>query len=434
MDPIGFAFLFPIPLGPGSMGIYNPPSVSYDHRMKKTLYRYLLKELFPSFLLGLTGFTFVLLTGRILQLTELFVNKGIPLSYLLKLVYYLLPSFLVLTIPMATLLSVLTTFNRLSSDNEITALKASGVSLYQMTPPVAVLALLAFGATALLSIYALPRANQESRALLFQMASTKAHVGVKERVFNDDFEGLVLYVEKVLPHSDQWENVFISDSRSASETVTIVAPVGTVFSDPQAMTVTLRLRNGAMHKLGRKADAYQKIDFNAYDLRLDLKAAWRERPGAKKHPADMTLQELGNAIALLRAQNADTKPQWVKVHEKFSIPFACLVFGLIAVPLGVQARSYRSGKSMGFAWSLGVLLVYYLMTNTGTSLAERGAVLLEIGMWAPNTLLLALGLYLLAKAARESPVFFIVFLNRLVEKIRRTGERTLGAKKWRSRG
>lgn len=259
--------------------------------MKKTLYRYLLKELFPSFFLGLVGFTFVLLTGRILQLTELFVNKGIPLSYLLQLIYYLLPSFLVLTIPMATLLSVLTTFNRLSSDNETTALKASGVSLYQMTPPVAVLALVAFSATALLSIYALPKANHESRSLLYQMASTKAHVGVKERVFNDDFEGLVLYVEKVIPHSYQWENVFISDSRNASETVTIFAPEGSVLSDPLTMTVTLRLKNGAMHKLGRTPDSYQKIDFNAYDLRLDLKTAWREKPDAQKHPADMSLRK-----------------------------------------------------------------------------------------------------------------------------------------------
>ncbi len=74
--------------------------------MKWTLYRYLLKELFPSFLLGVVGFTFILLTGRILQLTELFVNKGIALSYLLRLLYYLLPSFLVLTIPMARMLSI----------------------------------------------------------------------------------------------------------------------------------------------------------------------------------------------------------------------------------------------------------------------------------------------------------------------------------------
>ena len=89
---------------------------------------------------------------------------------------------------------------------------------------------------------------------------------------------------------------------------------------------------------------------------------------------------------------------------------------------------------MGFAWSLGVLLVYYLMTNLGTSLAERGAVLLELGMWAPNALLLALGLYLLVKAARESPVFFIVFLNRLIEKIRRDRGTHPGIEKMEVRG
>jgi lipopolysaccharide export system permease protein len=401
--------------------------------MKKTLYRYLLKELFPSFILGLVGFTFVLLTGRILQLIELFVNKGIALSYLLRLVYYLIPSFLVLTIPMATLLSVLLTFNRLSSDNEVTALKASGVSLYQMTPPVAILAAVSFAATTLLSLYSLPQANHASRSLLFQMASTKAHAGVKERVFNDDFEGLVLYVEKIGPDPAEWQNVFLSDSRNPAETVSILAPQGTVLSDPQNMTVTLRLKNGAIHRLGNKPDSYQKIDFDRYDLRLDLKAAWRDRPEDKKHPADMSLPELARTIRLLRAQNADTRPQWVKVHEKFSIPFACLVFGLIAVPLGVQTRATRAGKSTGFAWSIGVLLIYYLCTNTGTSLAERGAVTLELGMWVPNLLFLGLGFYLLVKAAQESPVFFLVWLNRLVEKIRRGGESLLGPKKWGTR-
>ena len=114
--------------------------------MKRTLYLYFLKEIVPAFLIGLVGFTFILLTGRILQLTELFVNKGVPLVHPPPALF-LLPSFLVLTIPMATLLSILLTFNRLSSDNEITALKASGVSLYQMIPPVLAFALTAYAAT-----------------------------------------------------------------------------------------------------------------------------------------------------------------------------------------------------------------------------------------------------------------------------------------------
>ncbi len=388
--------------------------------MKKTLYRYLAKEIFPSFLLGLVGFTFILLTGRILQLVELFVNKRVPLFYILGFLYYLLPSFLVLTIPMATLLSVMLAFNRLSGDNEITALKASGVSVYQLTPPVLLFALFTTLATLILSLYSLPRANEASRALLYEMASSKAHAGIKERVFNDDFEGLVLYVDRVNPSGFQWEGVFISDSRNLAEVHTIIAPEAEVFSDPHLMTVILRLKNGAIHKLGEKEEAYQKIDFLTYDLRLDLGASWKGgKKSNEKHISDMSIGELIQTIHTLRSKKADVRPQWVKVHEKFSIPFACLVFGIIGIPLGLQARSSRSGRSMGFSWSIGILLVYYLITNAGTSLAERGIIILEAGMWAANVIFLFLGLYLLVKASNESPVLFLVWLNRGIEKVRK---------------
>jgi len=386
--------------------------------MKITLFRHFMKELIPSFLLGLVGFTFILLMGRILQLTELFVNKGIPLNYILKLLYYLLPSFLVLTIPMATLLAVLLSFNRLSSDNEITALKASGLSLYQMTPPVFALAIFATLTTTLLSLYTLPWANHSSRSLLYQMASSKAHMEVRERVFNDDFEGIVLYVEKVKPKTFQWENVFISDSRNSAEVHTIIAREGTVLSDPQQLVVTLRLMNGAIHKLGDRSDAYQKIDFNTYDLRLDFKTGWRGKQTKDKHPADMSLKELNRSIQALQSKKENANVQWIKVHEKFSIPFACLVFGVLGIPLGLQSRAAHAGRSMGFVWSIGILLVYYLVTNTGASLAERGVVLLEAGMWAANAIFLFLGIYLFIKAAKESPVSLMVLINKGIERLR----------------
>jgi len=386
--------------------------------MKKTLYWYLIKELLPAFLLGLIGFTFILLTGRILQLTELFVNKGVPLGYILRLLYFLLPSFLVLTIPMATLLSVLLAFNRLSSDNEITALKASGVSLYQMIPPVLVFACATYTATTFLSLYSVPWANEGSRALLYEVASSKASAGIREKMFNDDFEGLVLYVEEIQPRTLRWEKVFISDSRNPAQVLTIIAREGEVLSDPGTLAITLRLKRGAIHKLGKEPDAYEKIDFSTYDLRLHLKTGLKEKRTEEKHPADMTLAELGRSIQALRAKGSHAKIQWVKVHEKFSIPFACLVFGLIGIPLGLQSRVARSGKFQGFAWAIGVLLVYYLLTNAGTSLAERGVVLLEAGMWSANAVFITLGIYLLIKAANESPVLLFVWIQRAVERLR----------------
>jgi len=387
--------------------------------MKRVLHRYIAKELFSSFFLGLVGFTLVLITGRILQLADFLVNKGIAPFYILKLLALLLPSFLVLTIPMATLLAVLLTFNRLSSDNEITALKASGVSLYQLTPVVLVLSLMAYLAATFLSIHTLPRANHASRSLLYQIASSKAHAGVKERVFNDDFAGLVLYVDRVAPQGLKWEGVFISDSRNPAEIHTIIARDGVVLSEPNLLTVTLKLKNGSIHKLGEQPEAYQKIDFHTYDLTLDLKTGWKEKQDAEKNPSDMSLSELRQAIQTLRSKNADVKTHQVKVQGKFSIPFACLVFGIMGIPLGIQSRPARAGKSMGFAISIGILLVYYFLTNAGTSLAERGILPVEVGMWAPNAIFLGLGIYLLIKAAKESSVLLFVWLNKGIERLRK---------------
>ncbi len=387
--------------------------------MKKTLYRYIWQELLPPFLLGLLGFTFILLTGRILQLTELFVNKGISLLYILRFIYYLIPSFMVLTIPMAMLLAVMVAFSRLASDNEITALKSAGISLYQMVPPVLILAAAAFILTIFFSLYLLPQANQASRSLLFEIASTKANVGVKERVFNDDFDGLVIYVERVSPRTLKWENIFISDSRFPEESHAIVAREGVVLSDPAQLTVTLKLKNGSIHKLGKQPEVYQKIDFATYDLRLSLKTNLIKKQEEKKHPADMTLNELLQAIRFWRLQSEDARILLIKIHEKFTIPFACLVFGLIGIPLGTQSPFGRAAKSLGFSWSVALILIYYLLANAGNSLAERGLIPVEVGLWFPNAFFLVLGLYLLIKTARGAPIFFMAGLNRALSWLNR---------------
>src|SRR4030066_434249 len=104
--------------------------------MIKTTYLYILKEVFPIFLIGLMIFTFILLMDKILKLIELIVSRGVNLSQILMLLLFISPSFLIFTIPMSVLLAILLAFGRLSTDSEITALKASGISLYQLFLPV----------------------------------------------------------------------------------------------------------------------------------------------------------------------------------------------------------------------------------------------------------------------------------------------------------
>jgi len=139
--------------------------------MSKILNRYIAREITIPFLLGLSIFTFIMLMDRLLKLTELVINKGVKLVEIVKLIIYILPSFFTVTIPMAFLLAVLLAFGRLSSDEEITAAKSSGISLIQMMPPVFMLSLIAFAATLFLSVYALPWGNHSFKTGIYDIVN-----------------------------------------------------------------------------------------------------------------------------------------------------------------------------------------------------------------------------------------------------------------------
>src|SRR5262252_8667877 len=138
--------------------------------MGKILHRYIFREVLTPFSLGLGVFTFVLLIARLLKLIELVVNRGLPVGQILRLLAYLMPAFLELTVPMAMLLAILIAFGRLSADSEMTAMRSSGLSLYQLVPPVAVFVALTTLATAALSIWVRPWGNRSLRDALFDIA------------------------------------------------------------------------------------------------------------------------------------------------------------------------------------------------------------------------------------------------------------------------
>jgi lipopolysaccharide export system permease protein len=212
--------------------------------MGSTLHRYLFLQVLGPFFGGLALFTFVLLIARILKLVEMVVNRGVPALEILQLFSYLLPAFLEVTVPMALLLACLMAYGRLSSDSEIVALRASGLSLYQISAPVAVFALLVWIASLGLSLYARPWGNEALRTGIFELARSRASVGLKQHVFNDEFPGLVIYVEQVEPPGNELRRILISDRRQAGEENTVVARRGQLLADEKAHSVNLRLYDG----------------------------------------------------------------------------------------------------------------------------------------------------------------------------------------------
>jgi lipopolysaccharide export system permease protein len=383
--------------------------------MKKTTYFYILKETLPIFFIGLLTFTVILLMDKILKLIELIVTRGVSFSKILMLLLFISPSFLVFTIPMAFLLGTLLSFGRLSGDSEITAFKASGVSLYQLFLPISILSIIAYLFTSFLVFYGLPWGNRGFMATIYLIAQSKADIEIKERVFNDVFDGLVVYVDKVPIQGKRIEGVLIYDERDKEKVNTIFAKEGFLNSDPKSQEVVLRLLSGDIHRFEPKTKVYQKIKFDTYDLKLELGKTFAAM-GKKLKEHEMSIDEIKEKIEKMKKKGEDTTGQEVELHKRYAIPFACIVFGLIGVPLGIQPR--RSARSYGFILGILILMTYYMSLTASEILAMRKTIPVFLAGWTPNLLFSGLGVYLLVKTAKESPFKPLIWLTEGLDFIR----------------
>lgn len=384
------------------------------------LHRYILREAIVPFLLGLGVFTLILFVARILKLAELVVSRGVPLEEVLRLFAFILPAFLEVTIPMAVLLGVLIAFGRLSSDSELIALTASGVSLRRLMLPVLMFALAAWVLALLVSLHGRPWGNKRLRETLYEVAKTRATAGIREKVFSDEFEGLVIYVDQVSGKGTTLNGVLISDTRDTRQQNTILARLGYVITNEEIQAVTLRLLDGSLHSLYDHDGSYHRTDFTTYDLNLDLGAALGRLRPREPAPSELTISELRASIARKASEGDPARPEQVELHRKFAIPFASVLFAFIGVPLGI--RPTRAVRSRGFATSLSVIFVYYLLLTLGESLGARGVLPAALALWLPNLAFSPLALVLFLRAAEGAPMVAgsSPWVDRLQSRIRTT--------------
>ena len=384
--------------------------------MKKTSFLYILKEILPIFFIGLMTFTLILIMDKILKLIELIVTRGVSLSQILMLLFFISPSFLVFTIPMSFLVATLLSFGRLSGDSEITAFKASGMSLYQLYLPILFFSISAYLLTTLLVFYGLPWGNRGFKATLYLIAQSKADIDIKERVFNDVFDGFVIYVDKVPVQGKKMEGILIYDERDKDKVNTIFAKEGYLVSNPKSQEIFLRLHDGDIHRFEPKTNVYQKLQFNAYDLRLELTKTFTAI-GKKLKDKEMSIDDLKEKMDFKKMRGEDITAYEVELHKRYAIPFSCIIFGLIGVPLGIQPR--RSGRSHGFILSILIILTYYISLTAFEILAMRKTMVPFLAGWTPNFLFGGFGLYLFVKTANESPFKPLVWLGEAFDFIQR---------------
>ena len=373
--------------------------------------RYVFREMIPPFFINLILFTFIFLMAEILDITDLVVNHRVSLSSVLLMLICSIPSFMVFVVPMSVMMGVLLGFLRLSNDNEIIALKSAGFGIYRLLTPVFVFCLIGFLVTGFMSIYGSPLGRLSFKALLFETVKSNIDIGLKERTFNDSFKDVMLYVGKIDKQDKTLGDVFIEDRQTPGMVSTVVAPRGKLSCDSEKLAFRLTLFNGIINKVDQENKTAHSVSFDIYDFQLGAAQILSAREHGPKGRKEMSLGELRRSLGRATEKDAKYYLTLMEYHKKFSIPFACFVFGLIAVPLGIQSKSAK--RSYGMVLGLFFFLIYYLFLSAGLVFGEAGVCPPIVGMWGPNLIIGAVGLYMLVMSAKERPLKAISVLPRI---------------------
>ena len=344
--------------------------------LRTLLDRYIFTELLSPFSVSLGALCFVMLTKELLRLVELLVSKGVGIVAVLQVFVHLMPSFLVLTLPIAGIIASITAFGRLSFDKELVAMQAAGLSLMRLARPVLLFALLVFGLTLWLAQWGQPWSSINLKKVALNLLRDQLVLALERGTFNEPIPKMTIYV----PDGDPGQattGVFIYDERNAEDPRIIVAQQYEVLMDASTNQVALRLQQGVIHSRPDRTDQYEQTSFASHDLKLSLNqsgySTTEERPSYDAMIAQLTQSQWRDPAALRRL---------MEYYKDLAFPTASLVFCLLGVPVGIVSK--RSGRMGGFAVGVLVVIVYYMLNVACEFLVTTAALPPFAGAWIPN--------------------------------------------------
>lgn len=404
----------------------------------KILTRYIFRETFTYFLICVLVFTGLLLTGRILKLTNLIVNRGVDVSDIALVILSIIPTFLEICLPMATLLGLMLAFARLSGDSELIVLRASGVSVQSLRIPVLVFGSCIAVLTLFIALELRPVGYQQLRETFFAIAKKKTTAGLTPGVFNP-LGSLTLYAEQIDHKSGLMKSVLIDDKRADDARQIIVAKGGKLTSNSEKQLLILSLEDGVIHE--HKDGRYLLTDFTTNNLVLrseeladpdaeqgsvrprelrinelrqsseDLSSYLKHSTAIQEGPKDNPIEDVEvpphpnlpdeiapfftNSDFTLKKLDEKSRQFNVELQRRFSLSVAPLILALIAMPLGIQSPRMQKawGPSLSIVIGFVVFVLYFGLSSIGSAIAEEGIVPIVVGLWLPNVIFLAVGIY-----------------------------------------
>ena len=408
---------------------------------------------------------FVLLSNFILKNMDKFLGKGLSIGVVFKFLIYNSAWIISLAIPMAVLITVLMTFGRLSSDNEITAFKASGISFNKLIFPALIFGVLVFSIITPFNLWILPEMNHNVRKLSLEISRNRPDVEFNEQLLNNLADKTIYLGER--KNNTTFNDVIIFDKAQKNHT-TIISEYGTFESLQDG--IIINLHKGSIHENLENTE-YRKTYFDTYKIAIPFdKIEFNRNNNLTRQERELNIHSLISKIQFYKDKNELVKDDIsnstikidslkeqlsslessknldmllinkvktqlnnsknirsnnkklflsyikqinkysVELHKKFSIPIACFIFILLGTPLGIMSKNRNMSVSISI--SIIFFIIYWSFLILGEDLADRGRLNPAISMWAPNIFLGLLSYYLYRIVSREN-VSFSINLNLL---------------------
>lgn len=336
----------------------------------KIIRDHMLNEFLGPFLGTLFGLLSLFILGRgIIQMADFVFNKSVDVWLIVQLFLFSLPFMLIFVIPMAVLIATLAMFRKLSADNELTALKASGISLSKITSPLFVFVFILCLVSLLMADRVAAASHYNYRLLLARIGIENPSAALEEGTFIKKFKNFVIFIYEI--DKNKLKGIRIYQPQQGRPVRTIVAQKGELISIPERGIIKLKLVHGTSDEPDPKDPTkLYKLNFKTYDLPLNLSDI-KESNAPGKKPKDMSIRELSNEIERLgEAGIKATYSLSAEIHNKIAMAFSSLVFLLVGIPLGITTR--RGDKSVSYGLSLIIATFYWSVLIGGKALAQKG--------------------------------------------------------------
>jgi LPS export ABC transporter permease LptG/LPS export ABC transporter permease LptF len=388
--------------------------------------RLVIREVIPPTFLGFVTYTFMVIMRGLFNLIEQILVRGVAIEDAGRVLLITLPHIVVLTIPMSFLFGVLLAVGRMNMDSELIALQAGGIPVKRLLRPLVVMGVVLTALNGYLYLVVIPGSSRDLRELKVKLFAEAKNLGrIEPRVFHEELPNVLLYLRDSDPETGEWKDVLFFDSSNPGEERLTLARRGQMVNagsaggvDTKAASAEmpdveqwLRLEDVVTHQFSRNDPETYRINRTRSQL---FRPAMRSGTTVR-YRLGMSERDTGELINFLRGgvlstpegaqvpadeedEELSRRHAAIELNKRVAIPCACLVFAILALPLGVGSRS--GGRGRGFVVSVAVVLAYYLVNNQGEMLAMEGRVPPWLGIWLPNIILTLTAVVMLGKMGR----------------------------------